>query len=443
MTVIVDMIVKILFKILDSAPELIVGKLLDRVGKKDTPLPHHRATLFASECGDKGIDLAHQRLLVSSAFGTYFAALLERDHSYVEIKGQIETPIRRGQEGLDPLQRIYWAVQNPRGPRILVIAAEGGMGKSTLAAKIVRCLYDQRAVDVILGDSAKTQKVDPISGLVVSLDPAYYDPATFRKRLRSQLGLPDKPEEDQRALRDIRDRLEGRRAIIVVDNLETVAQGGELMTSLGFLSTRDTRSIVTTRKISSLRYRAGHLCVVRLKPLEELTDARAFLKWHVQRHADQHPDLWKLEPDIEKRKRLQVLVERTGGIPLLMQLVLSDVARYSWDYMRSLPHLFGEALLDFLYSARWQELGSLGSDGLLAKHLLMWVAREQYKGEKVTFDRLARWAIDSQGAESPQSALRLLHERFLIVNYDLKKGNFALFPSFVEFLQTQQPEVED
>lgn len=439
MTLVVDLLVGVLLKLLESAPEWLIGRFIDNIGRRRKPPQPSGVSLYPLECGDKGINLGQQRLLVSSAFGTYFAGLLERHHSYVGLKGQIECPAPRGQEALEPLQRIYWALQYSRGPQILVIAAEGGMGKSTLAAKIVRCLFSEGAVDMILGDSAKTQKVDPVSGTVTELMPSYYDVASFFERLCNQLGLPYRPgrTRNRRALGDIRDRIEGRRAVMVVDNLETVSRGEELLDSLQTLCTRDTRVIVTTRKTSGLTPKMSGILVVHLKPLEDFEDAHRFLHWHIQTYSNQHPGLRNLKRDIENKRRVHRLIERTGGIPLLMQLVLSDIARFSWDYIDKLPHLFGKGLLDFLYATRWEELQNLGNDGIVAQHLLRWVAREQYRGKKVTFNRLREWAVENEGIQSPQAALRILQERFLIVNHDPRQGNFALFPSLVEFLHKQ------
>jgi hypothetical protein len=442
MTPFVDVLVAVLLKLLESTPALLVDKLLDRIGgRKPKPAQESDVALYPPGCGDRGIDLGQQRLLISSAFGTYFAGLLERDHSYIGLKGQIQCPARPRQECLAPLQRIYWAMQYARGPQALVIAGEGGMGKSTLAAKIVRCLFSQQAVDMILGDSAKTQRVDPTSGTLTDLTPSYYDVASFYKALCGQLGLPYQPGDTgaQQTLSSIRDRLEGRRAVIVVDNLETVSGDEELLRSLHSMCTRDVRVIVTTRRTATLTDRRSSVLVVTLRPLKEFEDAYRFLRWHIRTHSNEHPRLKELEQDVEKKRRVDRLIERTGGIPLLMQLVLSDVARSSWGYIEDLPRLFGEELLSFLYASRWDELRALGKDGSVAQNLLRWAAHEQYRGREVTFNRLTEWALDSEGVQSPQPALRLLQERFLIVNYNPKRGNFALFPSLVEFLD-EQPE---
>lgn len=424
------------FRILEIAPDSLTGGLLDRVQggtRQETP---EKVALFPVTCGDKGIVLAEQRLLVSSAFGAYFVGLLERDHSYIDLGGQIEVQSQIEQAAMAPLQRLYWALQSPRGPRLIIIAADGGMGKSTLAARLVRCLFEENAIDMILGDSAKTQQVDPFAGTMIKLNPGYYDPASFYRQLFAQLGLPGQDEviDSRTALRNIRDRLEGRRAVIFVDNLESVSSGTELLRSLQQLATRDTRVIVTTRTVSGLAQWTPILLLVRLNPITHVTEARQFLNWHIRTYAAEHPDLEKLESDGLQERYIQRLLDRTGGIPLLMQLVLSDVARYSWQYLDELPELFGTALLGFLYQERWNELAQLGAAGRQARQMLQFVWQEQYRGKKITFAQLNGWSREVAGMETPQPALFLLQERFLLVNHDHKQGHFAIFPSLAEFL---------
>jgi hypothetical protein len=120
-----------------------------------------------------------------------------------------------------------------------------------------------------------------------------------------------------------------------------------------------------------------------------------------------------------------------------MQLLVSDVARSSWKQMRQLPTLFGAELIDFLYEARWQELNTLGQTGLLARELLLWLKQAQYSNRKITAKRLTEWAKGKGQETELNEALTLLHERFLIVNSNLQKGNYAIFPSLAEFLQKQ------
>lgn len=435
--IVLNIVVWLLIKLPDWMMGWGIGKILDSLTERRMAAhPPGRVQLYDPTCGDEGIDLAEQRLLVSRAFGTYFSGLLERESNYVNLRGQIDCPAEPSQEALRPIQRVFWSLHSPRGPRLLVVAAEAGMGKSTLTAKIVRCLFQEKAVDVILGDSAKSEHADPLTSEVVEVEPGYYDVRSFYARLSDQLGLPA-PSGDTEAMTAIRDRLEGRRAVIVVDNLETVRSGDKLLHSLQSLTNRDIRAIVTSRVVTGLRGLTPKRMVIRLNPLTDRQVVLAFLEWHINQHSDQHPGLEELRPDVDDRRRIQWLVERTGGIPLLIQMVTSDVARLSWDCLKRLPRLYGDRLLTYLYESRWDELGTLGVQGQVARATLEFVAGEQFRGRKVTLKRLERWAQEGDRPELLQDSLQLLYERFLIVNHDRKHGNFAVFPSLSEFLQHQ------
>jgi len=370
--------------------------------------------LYSNDCGDAPINLAQQRLLVSTSFGSYFAGLLEKPNLYIDLESQIDCPSSKRQTGLSPLQRIFWLLEYPKGPRTLIIGGEGGMGKSTLSAKIIRCLYQEQAIDLILGDSAKSEHVDPITKEIVQLPPGYYDVETFYNRICDQLGLPSLSK--RQAVNAIKDRLVGRRAVIVVDNLEIVKGGDEILDSLKIITSRDVRAIITTRKVSGVKNLDNDRFVVQLQPLTDLRIAERFLLWHIEQYEYQHPALRELRKNI--KPYIKWMIDRAGGIPLLMQLVLSDAARYSWDYLGMLPSLFGEALLNFLYQARWDDLGSQNQEGEVAKQLLKWIAQEQYRGQLITSKQILDWAKNYNIERHLSGALSLLFERFMIINRD-------------------------
>ena len=70
--------------------------------------------LYSDDCGDAPINLAQQRLLVSTSFGSYFAGLLERPNLYIDLESQIDCPAPKRQDGLPPLQRIFWLLEYPK-----------------------------------------------------------------------------------------------------------------------------------------------------------------------------------------------------------------------------------------------------------------------------------------------------------------------------------------
>lgn len=395
--------------------------------------------LYDAECGERPIDLSTQRLQVSTSFGAYFVGLLEKPNLYLDLKAQIDCPATSRQAGLEPLQRIFWHLEYARGPRIIIIGGEGGMGKSTLSAKIIRCLHQEQAIDLILGDSAKSRQIDPLSKKIIHIAQGVYDPASFHTRLCSQVGLPAFSGRD--AVAAIRDRLSGRKAVIVLDNLETVKKGDEILDTLMALTSRDIRAIVTTRKIHGLKALDAKSLVVQLQPITDPTSVEEFLNWHIEQHQYQHPALRNLRHGLSHH--IPWLVTRTGGIPLLMQLVLSDVARSSWVSVQSLPSLFGKDLLDFLYQARWDELGGLGSSGHTAREVLRWIAHEQFHGQKITSKMLTEWAVSRVLDSYLPEAISHLFEMFLVTNRDSVQGNFSIYPSLVEFIDRQVSDPAD
>lgn len=393
--------------------------------------------LYNISCGNEGINLKRQRLAVSSAFGSYFTGLLERNFNYIDLTGQVAINSKFSLSNATSLESIYWVLHRAKGPHLVIIAAEGGMGKSTLASRIIRCLYQEQEIDMILGDSAKTRLVDPVSGQITPVTPGYYTSEMFCERLCSQLGLPFRRGRLVEAIRDIQARLDGRQAVIVADNLETVAQGSDLIRALRQLANRDIRVIATSRTVAGIATSLADLFMIRLEPLNKLQDVQTFLNWHIDTHSMELPELEHLRPHLADHNRIHHLLQRTGGIPLLIQLIFSRVALASWKYIDTLPNLFGPDLLNHLYAEHWAELTQAGTPGEYAKKLLRTIAIEQYQGERITFDYIQQWASENRIDLPVPEILKLLRERFLLVNHDPQEGNYAIFPSLAEFLQSQ------
>lgn len=441
LTLLVDFLtqyfVKLIFALIDNSPSWLGAKLFEGFSPKKTKVADE--ILVDPKCGDQRMDLRDNRLLISSAFGSYFTGLLERDHSYVNLRGQVIVEASGFGSIQDPFQKIYWALEHSRGPQVILLAGQGGMGKSTLAAKIIRCLYSQGGIDVIIGDSAKTQEVNPVSGSIKSIDPAYYSVDTFIRRINQQLGLPTPSGQNIRTkmLSAIKDRLEGRRTIVVVDNLETMSKGADLLTALRFLAGRDLRILITTRTISGLTENMLGLLLIRLQPIKEISAAQDFIRWHIETHLGAHPDLSRITKDLDNKKNIEKLIEKTGGIPLLVQLLVSDIARTSWDRLDKIPHLFGQDLLAFLYDERWKELDTLGDIGKVAQRVLAYVSLSQYEGKKITLNSILEWSKKSETFNVAQESIRVLEQQFLLVNSDQKFGSYSVFPSLSEYINTK------
>lgn len=435
---IVEALIEIAVKVISEVLAKIAGRTaeraLTRTPQETTTTAPRGVQIYAATCGDDGLDLKRQRLFFSVTFGNYFASLLESSKTYLEMRGQIYCPAA-GKS--NPLEWIYGTLNDAQGFRIIAIAAGGGMGKTTLAAKIVRCLYQQNAVDLILGDSAKRVEIDPATGKPRPLQPGFKNLDSFYQRLAAQTGLTDYPSQTRwrTVIPDLRARLAGQRALIVLDNLDTVEQGSELLGSLQELTNRDVRILLTTRDANISDRRA---VVVNLNPIarDNIPLARSFITWHITRYQSQNPRLADLKDSLDDKKLIDQLLAKTGGVPLIIQVVVSKIAMEKWSYLNQLPDLLPKELLDFLYRERWDGLSARGEAGQLAQDLLWYLATIQYEGRKITSEALREQArLRGKGAFF-SDAMRMLGENFLIIDREPQSqyGNFTIFPSLREFV---------
>ena len=422
----------------DKIADLIVVRILRR---KRTPRKV-KTFLFDNNCGNDHIDLGSQRFMISSSFGSYFTSLLEREHNFVYLPNQIKAPQTEGTEGLDPIQRVYYNLVLSSGKKIIVIAAEGGMGKSTLAAKIIRCLWSKQEIRRILGDSAKSQVVNIKNGGISTTSPGFYDIRTFFKRvLKEQLREDyDTRMSNNSAIRKILNAVADRKVIFVVDNLETVdpADVDTFINEIEPLATVNSKILITTRKIPALE-NLDEVYVVKLDRLEDIEVAQEFISWHLKTYAPIINRLSRLDQDINNKKLIKRLLDKTGGIPLIIQLVLSGIAMSDWDYLENLPdNLYSEELLDYLYLQSWNELSYIGDVGKNALALLSFIDEELYKGHKITSERLAIWVRDNKIQTSLSICISMLTDRFLLVNNgSQKEGSFSIVPSLSFFLKNR------
>ncbi len=307
------------------------------------------------------------------------------------------------------------------------------MGKSTLAAKLIRCLYSHQVIDQILGDSAKSEVVDVSTGQVAATPPGFLTAQQYIDALSSQLGLPPLPGVPG-GIGRIRDKLQGRRVLLVADNLDTVDDEHDLLHMMTDLTSRDLRVLITTRSIGGIDLHDYPVLVVRLQALLDQLTVRKFTEWHVEKHIQEQPALSSVVKSLDRPRRLKWLIQYSGGNPLIIQLLLSDVARSSWEAVRQSPSLHGPALLEYLYQDRWRSLSAMGEAGHAAQAILRFIGREQYEGRRITERRLIGFIADKSLSGVFVDALRELHQRYMFVNHDPVKGNYAITPALTEFL---------
>lgn len=406
------------------------------------PAPSAAPSSDLSSCGSQSLSLGIQSLPVSSAFGMYFVGLLERPSSYLYFDHQIN--LLHPEPSPNPLDAIYNQLLLPNGRHVLVIASQGGMGKSTLAAQIIRCLYQRKAIKFILGDSAKAEYYDFAQSRFVTTDQSFADPNGFLDVLRLQIGLPTfSGDAIGRNLREINDHILDNRAVILVDNLDTVADKQSLIQALLKLASADIRILITTREVGELAIDPAVGMFAHLNYLQDPITVAQFLTWHIDRHIAQNPQLATLRPSLSDQHLLRKLIDCTGGVPLLIQIVASEIAlTNSWERLDKLPRdLFGDDLLAYLYDSAWHDLESLAKAGALAQRLLTWVSTQQFGGSRITSSSLQDQFRGSADERYLPEALNALYQRFLLVNSDASKGNFSVTPSLAGYVLAHTSEV--
>lgn len=426
-------------KLLEAVPGKTLDGFLQLLGRKRRPVSTAPVVYpYPPDCGDHPIDLGFRKPWVSEAFGGYLTGLLEDADSYVRIDEQIDCPITPETVALAPTARILFEMRRPTGPRLVVIAADGGMGKTTLATKIVRCLYEQQDAEFILGDSAKSEHIDVATGHIFKLDQEFKDTSSLYRRLYAQIGLPPPSRNTSvnRMVEELNEQLHDFSAVIVLDNLDSVPDTGVLLSTLSPLLGKNIRAVVTTREIVQVTSTSPTALVVKVNPLDSMENAVAFLEWHVRHFQRRDSNLAKVAVGFSDKRLIRMLIKKTGGVPLVMQLAVNDVARKSWDYIKQIPDFrLSSERLDYLYRARWVELDNLGAVGLSACQVLEFVAAQQRRGKRVTSETLRKWAQKQGMSGTLDQALFELEARFLIRNTDVKKGSFSIFPSLADFVQ--------
>ncbi|GIK64962.1 MAG: hypothetical protein BroJett018_27560 [Chloroflexota bacterium] len=392
--------------------------------------PH---SFLPDNCGEEPLDLNKERLSLSSNLGSYFASLLEMPSVYLNLRYQISCAVSSETFESSPIQSILHELIDRNGAQIIIIAADGGMGKSTLAAKIVRCLCSQHEIERVLGDSAKSEIVDIPTGKTIPTEPGFKDPSGFYAKLAAQVGMTDDLAKEVATPDFIRNRLGEDKAVIVLDNLETVRKGDKLLRHINVLVSRNIRAIITTRQIELVESSRKAL-VVHLKPLLDLKEVQRFVLWHIQHFEGSNPYLGDLRNTLNDY-HTRLLIDKSGGVPLVIQLLLSDIALNSWEYLRHLPQLpLSQDFLNYLYRQKWNFLNQNHALGNLSINILYYLANRQRVGKRTNASELHEYFGTS---ESLTASIALLQQQFLVVNRDISRGDFILFPALIDFLKRQ------
>ena len=281
---------------------------------------------------------------------------------FAQLEARLEPPSTAGLVGVaGHIDRLLDELWRPNGPALVLIEGIGGIGKTTLADAVLRRLVRERPADEIGWVSARQQRID-LAGALWSTKRPTLTPEAMLDALARQV-LPGAPPfgSSDKALAALRNHLAKRPAVIVVDNLETVADVTDLLPALRQLA-NPTRFLLTSRQ--SL-YAEPDLYHYRLPELAE-PDALRLVRQEAERR--NLPDL-AAASDAE----LHPIVATVGGNPLALRLVVGQThvhpLRVVLEDLTAARGPTVENLYAYLYRRAWDSLDELSRRALLAMPL--------------------------------------------------------------------------
>ena len=303
--------------------------------------------------------------------------------------------------------------------RVISVDGLGGLGKTALAAELVRRAIGAGLYEGVIGETAKQEILGDEE--IIQLRDAVLDYEGLLDTLARQLqrwdlftmGLKDKEAVLGRILRQ-------RAYLLFIDNLETAENANALVARIrDFLG--PSRAIVTSR----LQVRLGFVRSFTLEGLK-LNDSVFFLRSLAKGlGADQISDA---DDGV-----LSEIHEITGGSPLALKLVAAQAKFLSLDQILAQLRKTKSELFPFIFLRSWEQLSAT------AQSILVYVGRTVV--ETVGVQELALAELASDDAELLSAIDQLVAYSLLSVSYSSGQMRYGIHQLTRQFVVSDLPRI--
>lgn len=279
------------------------------------------------------------------------------------LEERLETPSYQQLFGLNELrERLARLLCDQSDIRLFCLAGIGGIGKTSLADALARQAIAEGCFEEVAWVSARQQWFAPWGEIKETGQPALtrQELLIALNQQLSETPLPPRPADE--LLATLKLHLQSRSHLIILDNLETVADYQEIWPLLQELS--QLAWILLTSRVAIHNQPYLHLTnLTELSP----TDAETLIRDEARRRGI--TDLAKARPEF-----MDQIYEIVGGNPLALKLIIGQV------HLRSLPTILAdfkeardqkvENLYEFIYLKVWQLLDKTARQVLVAMLLV-------------------------------------------------------------------------
>lgn len=353
--------------------------MLDLLAKLETENAHYGQILRKRFIDGKNMAAASQELMASdsTAFRWQREAIMRMAELLIEAEAGARTelqarflsrlspPTNNKLFGITPhLDRLMEWVSATDVPWLVLVEGMGGIGKTTVTDAFVRQAIEQYLFDDFAWVSAKADQLSLVGEIQPVQGAALSPTALLAQLARQLLPLEDIPTPFvyEQGLRLVKSHLAHVPSLVVVDNLETLADLEALLPTLIALS-NPSKLLLTSRK--SLDH-LPQIFPYRLPALEEV-DALALVRHEAT--ARNLPDLVAASDET-----LHPIFETVGGNPLALRLVVGQTTVHALpdvlDALRLARGRTVEQLYTFIYRQAWENLDETARLTLLSMPLV-------------------------------------------------------------------------